>query len=102
MTEENKNFLPISGRNTFTQDIPKKMTEELNVILLAEDELMMGKIEKYHPGAGPGLLTTIRTDELRKFHQEILNDFYEKGYIYSGFQILGPNRRMYYIFTKKW
>ena len=75
---------------------------ELKVIMVAEDELLMGKIEKYHPGSGPGILGAMKLDEHKKIHQEILTDFYEKGYFYSGFHILGANRRMYYIFTKMW
>ena len=76
--------------------------KELRVILVAEDELIMGKIEKYHPGSGPGIMNAVKITEIHKIHQEILNDFYEKGYFYSGFQILGANRRMFYIFTKMW
>lgn len=79
-----------------------KMSEKPSVILIAEDELIMGKVEKYHPGSGPGILGSIPVTEHAKYHQEILNDFYIEGYFYSGFRILGANRRMYYIFTKFW
>ena len=77
------------------------MTDELaNVILIAEDELIMGKVEKYHPGAGIGIMGALPIDEHVKIHQEILNDWHDKGYTNSGFRVLGSNRRIFYVFTK--
>lgn len=74
--------------------------KEANVILVSEDELLMGKLEKYHAGAGPNILTILPLQDLIKMHQEILNDWYDKGYTNTGFRILGPNRRLFYVFSK--
>ena len=74
--------------------------EKPNVIIVAEDELIYGKIVKYHPGASYHILGNLKEAEHVKFHQEILNDWFDNGYIQTAFRIVGPRKRLFYVFTK--
>ena len=76
------------------------MTEENNIVLVAEDELIMAKVEKYHPGAGLNILGALPIVDHIKIHKEILEDWFNKGYIQTSFRVLGPKRRLFYIFSK--
>lgn len=76
------------------------MSEEDKVILVAEDELIMAKVEKYHPGAGIGILGALPIENHIKYHKEILEDWYKKGYIQTAYRMLGPRRRLFYVFSK--
>ena len=76
------------------------MTENKNIILIAEDELVMAKVEKYHPGAGLGIMGALPTDEHIKIHTEILEDWFNKGYIQTSYRLIGSKRRLYYVFSK--
>lgn len=76
------------------------MTENKNIILVAEDELIVAKVEKYHPGAGINIMGALPIDEHIKIHTEILEDWFKKGYIQTTYRLLGPKRRLFYVFSK--
>jgi hypothetical protein len=76
------------------------MSEEKNIVMVAEDELLMAKIEKYYPGSGLGIMGTIPIDDYIKIHTEILEDWFNKGYMQVSYRLVGPQRRLYYVFSK--
>lgn len=76
------------------------MTEESNIILVAEDELIMAKVEKYHPGAGISIMGALPIEDHIKMHKEILEEWFEKGFIQTTYRMLGPKRRLFYVFSK--
>ena len=76
------------------------MTEESNIILVAEDELIMAKVEKYHPGAGINIMGALPIEDHVKMHKEILEEWFKKGFIQTTYRMLGPKRRLFYVFSK--
>lgn len=76
------------------------MSEESNIILVAEDELIMAKVEKYHPGAGISIMGALPIEDHIKMHKEILEEWFKKGFIQTTYRMLGPKRRLFYVFSK--
>lgn len=76
-------------------------SEQPNVVLVAEDELIMEKLQKYHPGTGFGIIGSITESEHVKIHTEILNDWYDKGYTWTNYRVIGSRKRFYLVFTKR-